>query len=127
MTLYKGERTPEGCTVTADGETLNPRLDLLELSYDGYEWGETPGERPLQLALAVLAHAIGPIKAMKLYEPFHEVCISRMYGDEWVLTDHLIEEWADLYDVYLETVKKIEEEGKVTKIPSFRSPEDYHE
>ena len=51
---YRGERTIDGAEVTADGEPLDPRLDLHTFTSRGFEWGYE-GDGPLQLALAILA------------------------------------------------------------------------
>ena len=70
MTLYEGTRTPNGCHVSADGEYLDPRLDLADHSPTGFERGYG-GSGPAQLSLALLADALGSDElALRHYQAF---------------------------------------------------------
>ncbi|RTL26956.1 MAG: hypothetical protein EKK55_07055 [Rhodocyclaceae bacterium] len=52
---YTGSKHPQlGPTVTVDGAPLPPRLDILNRSPDGFNWGYG-GAGPTQLAVAILA------------------------------------------------------------------------
>ena len=62
--VYDGARLDEGCEVyvrLADGRRypLDARRDIRNHSPDGFEWGYG-GSGPAQLALAILADAVGP-------------------------------------------------------------------
>ncbi len=83
MTTYRGVRRKSGAHVTADGERLDARLDLRNLSLT-FEWGYV-GSGPYQLSLAVLAHERGPEDALDLYRDFAEVVIAELNDDEWTL------------------------------------------
>lgn len=85
MNEYKGIRTQEGCVVTVNGETLDPRHDLYNHSPDGFEWGYE-GSGPAQLALAILAHEFqNDDGAIQLYQEFKRKAISCIQADEWTL------------------------------------------
>ena len=90
MSTYMGTRKGEVTTVTVDGQTLNPRLDLRALSEDGFEWGYV-GSGPYQLALAVLACELGEKRALGNYRSFCENTIARLKTDHWVLEGDQIE------------------------------------
>lgn len=93
MKHYIGERTPEGCEVDVidkdapgGGYPLNPRFDLRNHSPDGYEFGYG-GSGPAQLALALLADALGDDeKAQRLYQDFKFKVIGRLEGDRFELS-----------------------------------------
>ena len=38
MKHYSGDRTIDGVKVTVDGAALDPRLDIMEFSKNGFEW-----------------------------------------------------------------------------------------
>ena len=68
---YRGQRTPEGSIVVREddqGRTrpLPCRFDLRKHSLTGFEWGYG-GSGPAQLALAVLADAVGSDRAGACY------------------------------------------------------------
>lgn len=92
MKRYVGARTPDGCTVTvidADGwlEPLDPRLDLRDHSPDGFNWGYA-GSGPAQLALALLADALGDDRrAERLYQDFKFRVVGRIAGDRLELSE----------------------------------------
>lgn len=70
MSVYKGRRTLQGCIVTVDDESLDPRFDLRNHSPTGFEWGYG-GSGPAQLALAILAHHLQDNeKAIAYYQDF---------------------------------------------------------
>ena len=105
---YRGVRTSTGeGRVTADGEDLPARLDLLdrrpsEQRDDGthdtpyFEWGGLRGIHPhrdrhsepghVQLALAILAHAADDETALRKYRSFGQLVINRLDRAEWRMT-----------------------------------------
>src|SRR5947208_14323628 len=93
MKHYVGERTPEGCEVDvldsthpSGGYPLAPRHDLRNHSPDGFNWGY-PGSGPAQLALALLADALGDDeRAQRFYQDFKFKVIGRLEGDSWELS-----------------------------------------
>ena len=84
MATYKGIRSAEGTVVTVDGEPLDPRHDLRNLSL-GFEWGYV-GSGPYQLALALLAHHRGAAEALRSHKDFAEAVVSELGEDEWILS-----------------------------------------
>ena len=108
---YHGLRGPDGiCHVTVAvasailGRPLPPRLDLLNKSPTGFEWGYD-GSGPAQLALALCADALGgsskgsagasrwnaaggdDAAALRLFQLFKSHVVSRLPRDEpWTLT-----------------------------------------
>ena len=93
MKHYIGERTPEGCAVEVidrdhpgGGYLLDPRLDLRNHSPTGFEWGYT-GSEPAQLALALLADALGDdARAQRHYQDFKFQVVGRLPHDGWELS-----------------------------------------
>lgn len=55
---------------------LPKRFDLRNHSPDGFQWGYG-GSGPAQLALAILAHAIGPVQALRLYQIYKRDVIAQ--------------------------------------------------
>ncbi|MGB0750202.1 MAG: DUF6166 domain-containing protein [Magnetospiraceae bacterium] len=87
MKVYEGIRGPEGVLVTVGGTPLDPRLDLRQHSMDGFEWGYEGGG-PQQLALALLADALGDdSKALAEYREFVKTTIVHLEEQGWSLTD----------------------------------------
>ncbi len=87
MKVYKGLRTQHGCVVTVDGAPLDPRFDLMSHSAAAFEWGYD-GTGPKQLALAILADALGDnSKALSQYKLFAETVIAELKDDEWTLNE----------------------------------------
>ena len=58
MKHYAGDRTIDGVKVTVDGAPLDPRVDIMAFSKNGFEWSYE-GPEPRQLALALLADHLG--------------------------------------------------------------------
>src|SRR5271163_1829025 len=93
MKHYAGKRTPQGCTVEATDEDapggrypLNPRLDLRAHSPTGFEWSYA-GSGPAQLALALLADALGDDeKAQRHYQDYKFKVVGRLPHDRWELS-----------------------------------------
>ncbi|MDB5309118.1 MAG: hypothetical protein JWO38_3320 [Gemmataceae bacterium] len=91
---YVGERTPDGCQVVVvdqknpDGSyLLPPRYDLRNHSPDGFEFGYA-GSGPSQLALALLADALGDDeRAQDHYQSFKFKVIARLEGDRFELSE----------------------------------------
>lgn len=82
-----GEQHRGECRVKVDGKPLPLRLDLANHSPTGFEWGYG-GSGPAQLALALLADALGDAdEALLWYQPFKEVFVSRLERDEWLVTE----------------------------------------
>lgn len=97
MKHYIGERTPDRREVLVldksrpdGGYLLNPRHDLRNHSPDGFNWGYG-GSGPAQLALALLADALGDDeKAQRLYQDFKFKVIGRLDGDRFELSEENI-------------------------------------
>ncbi len=69
------------------------RLDLRRHSPAGFEFGYS-GSGPAQLSLAVLADAIGPERAIDLYQKFKAAFVAKASGDEFRVTLEQVREWA---------------------------------
>jgi len=94
MKVYKGDRTIDGVMVTVNDEPLPQRLDVRELSEDGFEWS-FEGSAPAQLALAILLdHLDDKAKALRLYESFMQEVVAN-FSNEWILTSADIDEAID--------------------------------
>src|ERR1700750_2839999 len=96
--LYHGLRTDKGCIVSVeygkDASLLPMRLDLENHSPTGAEWGYT-GSGPAQLALALLADALGDgERAQHLYQDFKLKVVSRIPHEGWTLTEDEIRQTA---------------------------------
>ena len=91
MKVYEGLRTVDGCEVTVDGRPLNMRLDLRKHS-DRPEWGYAGGG-PAQLALALLADAIGDDVATECHQKFKFKIVAGFERDGWILTQAEIRSW----------------------------------
>jgi hypothetical protein len=94
MKRYIGERTPDGCQVVVVDPSnpdrsylLPPRHDLRNHSPDGFEFGYA-GSGPSQLALALLADALGDDeRAERLYQDFKFKVITRLEGDRFEISE----------------------------------------
>jgi len=90
--MYVGRRDKLGKAMVRiighDGDTreLPERRDLFNHSPSGFDWG-FGGSGPSQLALAILADAIGndPV-ALRLYPEFKWAVIAKLPKDHWRLT-----------------------------------------
>jgi hypothetical protein len=101
MKHYVGERAPGGVEVTVidrdhagGGYPLPPRLDLRNHSPTGFEYGYS-GSGPAQLALALLADALGDeVRAERLHQDFKFKVIARLAHDGWELSQDDIRQTA---------------------------------
>lgn len=111
MKVYKGYRNHAETLVTVnDGDGARPldlRLDLRNHSPDGFEWGYN-GSGPAQLALALLADAIGDDRALELYQRFKFKVIGPLPQEQdWTLTEEqILQHVADLEQEDLLTSEK---------------------
>ena len=78
---------------TLESLRLPARLDLRSHSPAGFEFGYA-GSGPAQLSLAILADAIGPERAVELYQAFKRDFVARAGGDEFRVTRDEVEAWA---------------------------------
>ncbi|WP_119166552.1 DUF6166 domain-containing protein [Algihabitans albus] len=91
MKTYRGDRTIDGIEVTVDGQPLDPRIDLLALSQNGFEWSYE-GAEPAQLALALLAaHTGNDVRAKVEHLAFMRDVVAN-FGNEWEMTSADIDE-----------------------------------
>jgi hypothetical protein len=96
MKVYKGDRTIDGVVVTVNDEPLPQRLDVKELSDDGFEWS-FEGPASAQLALAMLVDHLGDAdKALRLYEPFMQEVVAN-FSNEWVMTSEDLDDAIDAF------------------------------
>jgi Family of unknown function (DUF6166) len=87
---YAGDRTIDGVKVTVDGAPLDPRVNIMEFSKNGFEWSYE-GPEPRQLALALLADHLGDHAAAKAkVEPFMRAVVAN-FGNEWEMSSADIE------------------------------------
>ena len=86
---YKGIASTDGSrTVTLNGESLTPRLDLKRLSKE-FDWG-IRSDGASQLSFAILAE--NDNVALEHYEAFYSICIARIRQNEsWTLTENELE------------------------------------
>ena len=73
--------------------TLAPRLDLRNHSPAGFNLAGQ-GSGCAQLALAILVDAIGPERAIDLYQKFKREFVARSGEDEFQVTLEAVQEWA---------------------------------
>ncbi|MDX1711336.1 MAG: DUF6166 domain-containing protein [Rhodovibrionaceae bacterium] len=85
MKVYRGDRTIDGVYVTVDDRPLDQRLDLKEISKNGFEWSYE-GPEPEQLALAILADCVGDDVAMQNYRTFMKEIVANFQND-WEMTE----------------------------------------
>ena len=82
MKHYFGDRTIDGVKVTVDGAPLDPCIDVMEFTKNGFEWSYE-GPEPRQLALALLVDHLGDKAAAKsAVEPFMRAIVAN-FGNEW--------------------------------------------
>ena len=97
---YTGRRSDAGTEVlrlAPDGSTspLPPRLDIRNHSPTGLEWGYG-GSGPAQLALAILADAVGDREAQRLYQDFKWAVIAKLDQDaSWEISREQIQAWIE--------------------------------
>jgi Family of unknown function (DUF6166) len=85
MKCYAGDRTIDGVKVTVDNAPLDPRVDVVEFTKNGFEWSYE-GPEPRQLALALLLDHLGDReKAKASVEPFMGAVVAN-FGNEWEMT-----------------------------------------
>lgn len=90
---YHGYRTKDGRTrVLANGKRLRRRGDLRNHSPDGFEWGYG-GSGPAQLALALLADAVGDEVALQYYQGYKHSVVSGWPKEEWRTSREEIQDW----------------------------------
>jgi len=85
MKVYAGDRTIDGVKVTVDGAPLDPCVNVVEFTKNGFEWSYE-GPEPRQLALAILFNHLGDAaKAKAMVEPFMLAIVAN-FGNEWEMT-----------------------------------------
>ena len=85
MKHYSGDRTIDGVKVTVDGAPLDPCMNVMEFSKNGFEWSYE-GPEPRQLALALLVDHLGDDTAAKAaVEPFMRAVVAN-FGNEWEMS-----------------------------------------
>jgi hypothetical protein len=85
MKHYAGDRTIDGVKVTVDGAPLDPCVNIMEFSKNGFEWSYE-GPEPRQLALALLADHLGDHAAAEAaVEPFMRAIVAN-FGNEWEMS-----------------------------------------
>ncbi len=94
MKLYEGIRTEDGIVeVRVNDVPLNPRFDIRRHSPTGFEFGYG-GSGPAQLALAILADALGDDElAQQHYQRFKFEKISRIEESSWFITQAEVRRW----------------------------------
>ena len=91
MKVYSGDRTIDGVKVTVDGAPLDPCLNVVEFTKNGFEWSYE-GPEPRQLALALLVdHLSDNARAKAMVEPFMQAIVAN-FGNEWEMTSTDIEQ-----------------------------------
>jgi hypothetical protein len=85
MKHYVGDRTIDGVKVTVDGTPLDPSVNVMEFTKNGFEWSYE-GPEPRQLALALLVDHLGDQqKAKALVEPLMRAVVAN-FGNEWEMS-----------------------------------------
>jgi Family of unknown function (DUF6166) len=85
MKRYVGDRTIDGVKVTVDGAALDPCVDVVEFTKNGFEWSYE-GPEPRQLAMAMLVdHLVDKGKAKAAVEPFMRAVVAN-FDNEWEMT-----------------------------------------
>jgi Family of unknown function (DUF6166) len=85
MKVYSGDRTIDGVKVTVDGAPLDPCVNIMEFTKNGFEWSYE-GPEPRQLALALLVDHLGDkAAAMAAVESFMSAVVAN-FGNEWEMT-----------------------------------------
>ena len=91
MKRYVGDRTMDGVKVTVDEVALDPCLDVVAFTRNGFEWSYE-GPEPRQLALAILVDHFGDKEKAKVtVEAFMQAVVAN-FGNEWEMNSADIEE-----------------------------------
>ncbi len=92
MHVYEGKRIGNETVVTVNGQTLCPRLDLINHASTGFEWSRSGGGSA-QLALAILAYHCGSdeMRALLNYPFFRDQVIVALNETEWRLDSKAVE------------------------------------
>ena len=81
----------DGVKVTVDGAPLDPCVNVMEFTKNGFEWSYE-GPEPRQLALALLVDHLGDKdKAKAAVEPFMQAVVAN-FGNEWEMTSADLDE-----------------------------------
>ncbi len=98
-TWYMGTRhggAPRVIKYCADmsrrSEPLQVRLDLVNHSPDGFEWGYG-GSGPAQLAIAILADAVGDSYAVHRYQEFKRDVVQQLEHHDWLIEGPTLLSW----------------------------------
>lgn len=84
--LRDGDRRSVVVYIGLKCRELDPRLDLVRHSPDGFQWGYG-GSGPSQLALAICADALGDdAKALAVYQQFKNAHVALQTKDEWEIS-----------------------------------------
>ena len=85
MCIRDRDRTIDGVKVTVNGAPLDPCLNVMEFTKNGFEWSYE-GPEPRQLALAILIDHLGDKDAaMAAVESFMRAVVAN-FGNEWEMT-----------------------------------------
>lgn len=96
MKTYTGRRLGHVAEVAVEGHPLNPRLDLVNYSPSGFEWGYG-GSGPAQLALALLSdHLANDTEAVSLHQEFKRVVVAQLRYRGWELTSEQMDAWLEI-------------------------------
>ena len=85
MKHYVGDRTIDGVKVTVDGAPLDPCMNVMEFTKNGFEWSYE-GPEPAQLAFALLYDHLGDAAMAK---DLHKALMERVvanFDNEWELS-----------------------------------------
>lgn len=88
MKTYTGARTFDGVVVTVDGRPLDARRDLHTYSLNNFEWGYE-GDEVRQLALAIIADAVGDDAARAQCEAFMRAIVAN-FDNEWEMSEEQV-------------------------------------
>jgi hypothetical protein len=92
--VYRGYRFGGRCVVVCDGKKIDPRLDLVNHSPTGLEWGYG-GSGPAQTALAILADYLNDNEqlAIGLHQKFKWDFIANAPHKGFSITGQQIKGW----------------------------------
>jgi hypothetical protein len=96
---YTGFRLRNGtCRICRNGRKLSLRLDLINHSPTGFEWGYG-GSGPAQSALAILADYLhDDPRAIDLHQKFKREVIAMLKHGDWSITDKFLQMWLNAQD-----------------------------